>query len=466
MPRVRSGLALATVAALTLAAPARGGPSPASESAIMTPRPERPAPDQPRPFSGKAVVDRATLVAAVLERNPSLEAVRWAWAAALERIPQRGSLADPTVSYAIAPLSIGSSDVRFGQVARIGQRFPYPGTLRLRTEAARAEAEAAAGRLEALRLRLATAASLLYDDYYVVHRALEINADHEALLEDFRRIATARYAAGLAAQQDPLQAEVEQAHLVHRRVVLETERTVLVAELNALLHRAPGAPLPPPEAVLSLPERPPAEPDSLLREAWAARPELAAQDAELRSREAAVALRRLDFRPGFEATASFNSMWRQEEHRWIVGVGLDLPVFRNRLRAAVAEAEAERDAVASRRESLVDQIATEVTTALARLEEAGHVVELYRSRLLPASRDQVAAARAGFESGRNSFLALIEAERSQRSVELAHHQALADANRARAELDRALGRIGLIATPPGAAAPRTGPQSNEQGDPR
>jgi outer membrane protein TolC len=218
--------------------------------------------------------------------------------------------------------------------------------------------------------------------------------------------------------------------------------------------------------VLSAPEQPLAELDTLLTEALATRPELAAQDAELRSREATVALRRLDLRPDFEAMASYDSMWSEEEHRWMVGVGLNLPVFRGRLRAGVAEAEAERDIVASRRDGLVDRITAEVATARARVEESGHVLELYRSRLLPASRDQVTAALVGFESGRNSFLALIEAERNQRSVQLAHHQALADAHRARAELDRAVGRIGAIATTPGATAPRSEPQVYEEGDSR
>jgi len=68
-------------------------------------------------------------------------------------------------------------------------------------------------------------------------------------------------------------------------------------------------------------------------------------------------------------------------------------------------------------------------------------VELYRGRLLPALGDQIRAARAGFETGQNSFLTLIEAERNQRSVRLGFEEALTDFYRRRAELDRALGRM-------------------------
>jgi outer membrane protein TolC len=68
-------------------------------------------------------------------------------------------------------------------------------------------------------------------------------------------------------------------------------------------------------------------------------------------------------------------------------------------------------------------------------------VRLFRDRLLPAARDQVGAARSGFETGRNSFLALIDAERNLRNVELGYEEALASLGHRRAELDRALGRI-------------------------
>jgi outer membrane protein TolC len=53
----------------------------------------------------------------------------------------------------------------------------------------------------------------------------------------------------------------------------------------------------------------------------------------------------------------------------------------------------------------------------------------------------VAAARAGFESGRDDFLALVEAERSLRDAELALEEARSDVSRRFAELEAAAGRI-------------------------
>ena len=87
-----------------------------------------------------------------------------------------------------------------------------------------------------------------------------------------------------------------------------------------------------------------------------------------------------------------------------------------------------------------------------RLKEARHVLELYESRLLPASRDQIQAALAGFKASRNSFLALIEAERNQRTVRLEYERALTDAWQRRAELDRLMGRFPGARRPPAEVA--------------
>ena len=122
------------------------------------------------PFAGHAVLDRHALIAAVLARNPSIESARWAWRAALARHPQETSLDDPMLEYGVAPASLGSSRVDAGHRVALSQALPFPGKLALRGEIALAEAEASARDHDAVRLRLATLASLLFDEYYLVER--------------------------------------------------------------------------------------------------------------------------------------------------------------------------------------------------------------------------------------------------------------------------------------------------------
>jgi outer membrane protein, heavy metal efflux system len=390
---------------------------------------------------GATGLERDALIAGVLARNPTLAARCAEVGAARRRGAQASSLADPSISLRVAPLSASSTDVDFGQELRIAQRLPYPGWRGLQRELSEAEAESLARDHGTLGSDLALEASMLFDDLWETDRALELNAEHTELLRELREIVTTRYVAGLASQQDALQAEVELTHREHERMVLTSRHEVLRARLNTLLHLAPRAQLPPP--ILGPAAPPPSrdEERQLIEEALLARSELARLDATLRARRAGIELARLERRPGFEVNASYSSMWAATEHRWMVGAAVNLPVRGERIRAGIAEMEARLAAVESERRALVDRVRLEVTISVEELREAHHILALSQERLLPAARDQVQAAVAGFQSGRNDFQAVIMAERNLRDAQMGDHEARAEFGRRRAELDHALGRM-------------------------
>ncbi len=392
-------------------------------------------------FASSSALDRVALVHAVLERNPTLTAARYAWRAALARYPQVTSLDDPLLGFGVAPLSFGSNHVDGAYQLEVNQKFPFPGKLALRGEIALAEAQAAAHDFEAVRLRLAAMTSLLFDEYYLLERSLEINAEHLALLAEFQQSAVARYEVGEASQQDPLQAEVELAHATHREVELRTERRVAAQQINALLHRHPDSALPPPPAQLLLPELEAFDREQVLATALEKRPELRAADARVHARESATELTRREFWPDFSLSAMYDAFWQEGPLKPLVGMALNLPLRLGFRRGALEEAQAELSRVRSERESLADEVRFSVESSFERLAEARHLLHLHRERLLPAARDQVTAARAGFETGRNNFLTLIEAERNLRNVELAYAEAQVNVSRRSTELKQAVGLI-------------------------
>ncbi len=419
---------------------------PSTAAAPPAHAPAEPSSESDVPFSGSATLQREALVREVLARNPGLQAAREAWQAALARVPQASALEDPMLSYGVAPFSIGSRQVPYGQEVKLGQALPFPGKHALKGEVAAAEAAAARNDWVDARQRLALMASLLFDDSFVAHRALAINAEHLELLRALKKSAEAQYVVGRASQADPLQAEVQLGELMRERLTLETQRNTLRAQLNALLHRAPQLPLPPPPESLAFPEADPMESTSLQEEALRQRPELEALRARVGGREAAVRLAQREYLPDFELMGSYNSMWMDPQHRLMVGVGLNIPFFQlGKRKAAVQEAEADLRGMRRDEARLVDAIRAEVDQARERLMEARGVATLERERILPAARDQVAAARAGFTTGRNSFLAVIEAERSLRNARLRVAEALADVQRRQAELDRAVGLLPAVA---------------------
>lgn len=379
------------------------------------------------------------LVAAVLARNPTLEEMQAAVRAAAARAERATALDDSMATAMVAPLSLGGG-VPFGFELRASQRLPFPGKLRLRVEAARQEVNAATAELDAAKLELAAAAADLYADYYVNARELEINDDHLTLLGALKDVATARYAAGLLPQQAPIQAEVEAARMLHHGVELRTAQRRLIARLDALLRLPADAPLPPPLGALPVPAMEMGDAASAPAAA-VERPELRAQRAVIAARQAELDLARLGRRPDFEAMAGYSSMWEDQEHRFTVGVGVNLPLRRGRIAAEVAAAEAELARANAALQRLVDQLDAEAVSAAADRDEAVHLVELYRDRVLPAARDQVQAARSSFETGGESMLGVIEAERSLRDAQLEYQRALAASLRAQAAVSRARGRL-------------------------
>jgi outer membrane protein TolC len=392
------------------------------------------------PFAGHAALERRALIEAVLAKNPTLASARWAWRAALARHPQDTALDDPTLEYAVGPRSFGSSSVDDAHRVVLAQALPFPGKLALRGEIALAEAEAAARDHEAVRLRLATLASLLFDEHYLLARKLAVNEAHRAHLSELRAIAVARYEAGSASQQDPLEAELAEAELLHREVELRADQRITAERLNVLLHRAPELPLPPPPAALEVLE--PAGPkDALLSRAREGRPELHAAEARVRAREAAVALAQREYLPDLRVLGGYDSFWEESDQRPLVGLELNLPLQRARRAAALDEAEASLEAARSESLALGDEVRLSVERALAELAEAHHALQIFRDRMLPAARDRVASARAAFETGQSDFSTVIDAERDLRDAELGYEETVAAVSRRHAELARATGAL-------------------------
>src|SRR5262249_11381263 len=149
------------------------------------------------------VLERAAFVRAVLHANPSIESARQGYRAALARVTQSGAFEDPMVDLGVAPLSIGSSKARFGYEVEISQKLPWFGKRSLASSAAAAEADASKSDYEAMQRELALSAVVLYDQYFVAQRSLEINAHHVELMRAMRAAATAQFAVGRASAQDP-----------------------------------------------------------------------------------------------------------------------------------------------------------------------------------------------------------------------------------------------------------------------
>ncbi|MEX2091966.1 MAG: TolC family protein [Pirellulales bacterium] len=404
-------------------------------SAEVIPGPQNDAIDSLAP---EGVLDVDGLVAEVLARNPSIEAMIATWQAAAARYPQEIALDDPMFDGAVGPDSFGEPNLKPGYMVMASQKFPWPGKRRLRGAIASAEASAAASDVDDIRLQLAEAARLAFVDYFAAYRNLAFNADNVREIREYRDTATAKYRANTASQQDVLQSDVELALLAERQNQLDREIRVTTARINTLLHRDANESLPPPPAALATTDRLPA-PETLRETAIRTRPDLAATSAEIRAAQAALALACKEFYPDPELYFKYDAFWQEVPLRPAVGMNVGVPLYREKRWAAVREARAKLQSRRAEYERLVDDVANEIYAAHARLVESQRTAQLYDQTILPAAEKNVESARAGYTSGNVDFLRLIDARRQLISLHEQQVEALSNYHRAAAELTRTVG---------------------------
>jgi outer membrane protein TolC len=383
-----------------------------------------------------ALLTPDALVAAIEANNPDLLSAAAAAEAAALRIEPARALADPMLSYAIAPNTIGS-DINVRHIGQFSQPLPWPGKRDLKQAVASHHAEAAAQELEATRLDLLASAQRSFAEWHYLHRAIEINSATHELASELMRVAEGRYAAGRALQQDVLQAELETVLLQERQLALEHERISLRARINALLSRAPEAPLPPPAELAAPPPLPGIQ--VLRRRAEITHPEIRRIEAQVAATSSQRDLADKAFLPDFSANLGYVGTLDPADKRLQIGVSINVPIFREKRRAELdaANAELRRDqyALAARR----IEILAALESAYTHTHHAIEVVRLYETRLLELAGNNLDAALADYRSGAGQYIHVGEAERRLLQTEQGYERARADYWRMRAELDSAAG---------------------------
>ena len=374
---------------------------------------------------------------AVLERNPTLGALRAAWKAAEAQADRAGAWDDPIVEVMTAPQSWSSSTVDPATMASISQRLPIFGQRGLEGRAARAGARAVGEDYRTARLDMRREARRVYYDYYLATRRLAVNGELKELLGQFRRIAVGKYSAGTAGLNDALQADVELAMLDHELVALGRERRVLVARMNALLRREPG-PLPESPAAIALPMIS-TRLDSLRALALASRPELRSWSERRRAKEAERSLAGRNRLPDLTVTARYDRFMEEREWRPQFGVGLNLPIQLGRLGAAEREARAGVEQMELKRQAAEAEIGFQLESASAGVEETEHELHIMRDRVVPVTERALQGIRASYENNRADFLALLNAERDLARARLDLYRVEATYLQDLADLDRAVG---------------------------
>jgi outer membrane protein TolC len=380
-----------------------------------------------------------SFLAFAILNQPQIEAAYFDWAASVERITRERSLPDPRLTF-----ESDISDVVKSLVPGLTMDFPGPGKLKAAANVAAAESEAKYFAFESSVLQTAFALKKAFYQLHFLEAKVGVNQQTLNLLADLEKLARTQNEVGKVTLQDVLRAQIEQDRLSTEIENLKDSRGALLAQFKAALGlKAEQTDPPVPQQLESTPLD--LTSDQLWASARARNPRLKAMEAEVRRAEASLRLaykaRVPDFSVGLQADAKASPVVYTPQ------LSVTLPVWRDKIEAEIAAAQAGRQAAEARLSAEQIALAVEFAEKSFLFREASRTLELLSERLLPKARQSLDVARAAYLSGRLDFLNLIDAERTLLGFQLTEVEARTQRELALAELSL------LILGQPPAGAP-------------
>ncbi|MEQ9497552.1 MAG: TolC family protein [Deltaproteobacteria bacterium] len=389
-------------------------------------------------------------VAEAVQAHPSIAAAERRAEAMRARTAPAGALMDPMVSIGVqnlpyAPPSLTATPmtgIRFG----ISQTFPWPGKRGLAEEAATSRADAAdAGTLEQ-RNRLAAMVRSTFYEIHFVDVAINVIRANLEIIDGFIEIADAKYRVGRGLQQDILKARVTKNQLDERLIGLRRQRATLRVRINSLMARDPGTRIPRLIDV-RITELPPLEAEHLLATASEHRPLLRRLAAQIAAADQSRALADKAALPDFNLAFGYTLRLVEAGRDPIDGddfvsltAGVNLPVWSSTKQGPLAEAAA-KDAAAARREleAATLDVRETVQTVLEQTAQLLEQMELYRSSIIPTTRQSLDADRIAYQVDKVDFLNLLDIEMRLLSFEVDYHRLHVEREKLIVQLAEAVG---------------------------
>ncbi|MHB1046940.1 MAG: TolC family protein [Thermoanaerobaculia bacterium] len=318
------------------------------------------------------------------------------------------------------------------------QQFEIGGQRRARIDAATAALESTEAQAQALRAEVTARVREGFGRAQAAEQRSRLATEAFAVAEQGVGAAEERFRAGAAALLEVNTARIELGRAARGRGEAARRRAEGFAELHLLLGLDPLEELTL-RGDLRAPE-PVAGPAELVQEALERRGEVR---AGRRGLDAARAEARLASREAIPSPRIGASFAREEgsDTTIIQGVvALDLPIF-NRNQAARGIAAARVRQLETALEATDRRIRQEVLTALARVQAARASADGYAGDVVKAMQENMDLVTESYRAGKIDFLQLLVIRRQTLEARREHIDVLEELNAARAQLDRALGRV-------------------------
>lgn len=386
------------------------------------------------------------LINTALTQNPGLLSARARWQMFRARIIPAASLDDPLLAIAFNNYPVdkfrADETPMTGKVIKLSQKFPFPGKLAAKEDAARQLALWYKGVYEDQRLSLSRQVKDTWYNLYFIDKSIEITRKKAALIKDFIKLTETNYEVGRGLQQDVLKAQVEYSRLTDQLLQLSQKRQTSLARLNTMINQAPDHKLPVPAALKHRPITMSAA--ELQRQALTKRPLFTAYKALMANYQAKIDLARLNYRPDFKAGVAYT--FREPVGTASDGtdfaaieIGMNIPLFQAKRDAALSGAQAGLRLIHRQYEKFKNQTAFEINDALNDMRKNQRQAILYKTGIIPQANQSFEASMGAYQEGKVSFLTLLDNLMTLYRYEIDYYRAASDTAHDAARLEAASG---------------------------
>ena len=397
-------------------------------------------------------ITRRQAIATALLANPQLEVAREQTYQVQAQRVEGIMIPDPTLNASLDSIS------RFGNIGSAPSRpvglgivVPFPDKFRLRNTIGVEAVHTSEAQFRLLQQQIASQTGRSYDSVLVTRMHRRDLTEARQLASDFLTRTQARFNAGTVARLDVINAQVSLASADNDLIGNARDVTNAEAALNRMLGRPLGLPL---AATDSL-DAPAALPDvqAIEQTALRTRPEITGLEAQLRGAKANTALtKELAFTPDITAGANrdFGDPAWYSTTTYTLGLTLPIPIlFWQHTKGDFAETHHRELELTATLKDTRAGVAQDVRVSFATADAALRQVIFIRDQLLPSAREAYRVAASSYAIGGLSALDVLSARTALLAAQSQYADALAAANSARSDLERAAG-VPLSTFAPGA----------------
>lgn len=388
--------------------------------------------------AGTNVLTLDGAVRLALESNPEVRASAGRVGAAAGRAYQAKLWTNPELELNAEdwPVSNGRGFADAKQTIGVAQTLPYPGKKSLDRRIGGSGVRVSEAELSLRRVEIVREVKTAFYQVLAAERLVEVERELVKVAESSATAAGKRVAAGAAADQEQLRAEIplEQARTelagYERELAAGHQKLAQVMGRPDLAEAAVTGTLAE-NASRALLEQGP--------EQWLAKhPNVVAARASRERAELELRRARLEPYPDVKVGVAGGRIGAADQSIIQVGVSVPVPIIdwgkgkKQEAQANVAVADAELAAVEQR-------LLRDWGVARQRLRTAAAQADSYRERILPKANEALRLVQTGFEQGKFGFIDLLDTQRTAAEARLAYQQKLFDLNVAQAELEALVG---------------------------